>query len=161
MQYIKITMNERDIITEADEDTIDDINIGFIISVASNQYLKQNDNYLKEIDLNVAQTKVLMTLVDYENVSIDFLAKKTFMSKSSVTKSVKNLEKKGLVNKEIDENDNRKKVITVTPKGKEIQDESMRLNREIENKLEDQLGKDTLKSLKWDLRKLILTLNDF
>ena len=161
MQYIKITMNERDIITEADEDTIDDINIGFIISVASNQYLKQNDNYLKEIDLNVAQTKVLMTLIDYENVSIDFLAKKTFMSKSSVTKSVKNLEKKGLVNKEIDENDNRKKVITVTPKGKEIQDESMRLNREIENKLEDQLGKDTLKSLKWDLRKLILTLNDF
>ena len=43
--------------------------------------------------------KVLLALYDYNEVSIDFLTKKTYMSKSSVTKAVKHLEKKGLVNK--------------------------------------------------------------
>ena len=154
-------MTERDIITEANEDTISDINIGFILSVASNQYLRQNDAYLKKIDLTLAQTKVLMTLYDYEDVSIDFLAKKIYMSKSSVTKAVKNLEKKGFVTKEIDETDNRKKVIASTPKGKEIQKESLQMNSEIEKKLEEDLGKETLKSLKLNLRDLILLLEDF
>ena len=154
-------MNERDIITEANESTIDDINIGFIISVALNQYLKQNDAYLKKINLNVAQSKVLMTLYDYEDVSIDFLARKTYMSKSSVTKSVKNLEKKGLVDKKIDDNDNRKKIITVTSKGKKIQEESLQLNSEIEKKLEKELGSETIKYLKLNLRDLILLLENF
>ena len=156
-----MTMTERDIIKEADENTIDNINIGFIISVALNQYVQQNDNYLKKINLNMAQSKVLMTLYDYEDVSIDFLAKKTYMSKSSVTKSVKHLEKKGLVTKEIDVNDNRKKIITPTSKGRKIQKESLDLNLKIEEKLKDELGKDTIKSLKLELRDLILLLEDF
>ena len=69
-------MSEKDIIRDADENTIDGINIGFIISIALNQYVQQTNSYLKEINLNMSQTKVLLTLYDYDGVSIDFLTKK-------------------------------------------------------------------------------------
>lgn len=154
-------MGERDIIKDADENTIDDINIGFIISIALNQYIRQTDGYLKEINLNMSQTKVLLTLYDYDGVSIDFLTKKTYMSKSSVTKAVKHLEKKGLVNKEIDEEDNRKKVITATDKGKQIQKDALEMNFKIEEKLKKELGNDAIKSMKIQLRDLILILDNF
>lgn len=154
-------MGERDIIRDADENTIDDINIGFIISIALNQYIQQTDSYLKEINLNMSQTKVLLTLYDYEGVSIDFLTKKTYMSKSSVTKAVKHLEKKGLVNKKIDEEDNRKKVITATDKGKRIQEDALEMNFKIEEKLKEELGNDAIKSMKIQLIDLILVLDDF
>lgn len=154
-------MGERDIIRDADENTIDDINIGFIISIALNQYIQQTDSYLKEINLNMSQTKVLLTLYDYEGVSIDFLTKKTYMSKSSVTKAVKHLEKKGLVNKKIDEEDNRKKVITATDKGKRIQEDALEMNFRIEEKLKEELGNDAIKSMKIQLRDLISVLDDF
>ena len=147
-------MSERDIIRDADENTIDDINIGFIISIALNQYIQQTDDYLKEINLNMSQTKVLLTLYDYDGVSIDFLTKKTYMSKSSVTKAVKHLEKKGLVNKKIDEEDNRKKVITSTDKGKQIQKDALEMNFNIEEKLKKELGNDAIKSMKIQLRAL-------
>ncbi len=154
-------MGERDIIRDADENTIDDINIGFIISIALNQYVQQTDSYLKEINLNMSQTKVLLTLYDYDGVSIDFLTKKTYMSKSSVTKAVKHLEKKGLVNKKIDEEDNRKKVITATDKGKQIQEDALKMNFRIEEKLKEELGNDVIKSMKIQLRDLILVLDNF
>lgn len=154
-------MGERDIIKDADENTINDINIGFIISIALNQYIRQTDGYLKEINLNMSQTKVLLTLYDYDGVSIDFLTKKTYMSKSSVTKAVKHLEKKGLVNKEIDEEDNRKKVITATDKGKQIQKDALEMNFKIEEKLKKELGNDAIKSMKIQLRDLILILDNF
>lgn len=154
-------MGERDIIKDADENTIDDINIGFIISIALNQYIRQTDGYLKEINLNMSQTKVLLALYDYDGVSIDFLTKKTYMSKSSVTKAVKHLEKKGLVNKEIDEEDNRKKVITATDKGKQIQKDALEMNFKIEEKLKKELGNDAIKSMKIQLRDLILILDNF
>lgn len=154
-------MCERDIIRDADENTIDDINIGFIISIALNQYIQQTDGYLKEINLNMSQTKVLLTLYDYDGVSIDFLTKKTYMSKSSVTKAVKHLEKKGLVNKKIDEKDNRKKVITATDKGKQIQKDALKMNFSIEEKLKEELGSDAIKTMKIQLRDLILVLDDF
>lgn len=154
-------MGERDIIKDADENTIDDINIGFIISIALNQYIRQTDGYLKEINLNMSQTKVLLILYDYDGVSIDFLTKKTYMSKSSVTKAVKHLEKKGLVNKEIDEEDNRKKVITATDKGKQIQKDALEMNFKIEEKLKKELGNDAIKSMKIQLRDLILILDNF
>ncbi len=160
--YIKVNcMSERDIIRDADENTIDDINIGFIISIALNQYIQQTDGYLKEINLNMSQTKVLLTLYDYDGVSIDFLTKKTYMSKSSVTKAVKHLEKKGLVNKKIDEEDNRKKVITATDKGKQIQEDALEMNFRIEEKLKEELGNDAIKSMKIQLRDLILVLENF
>ena len=154
-------MSEKDIIRDADENTIDGINIGFIISIALNQYVQQTNSYLKEINLNMSQTKVLLTLYDYDGVSIDFLTKKTYMSKSSVTKAVKHLEKKGLVNKKIDEEDNRKKVITTTDKGKEIQEDALEMNFRIEEKLKKELGNDAIKSMKIQLRDLILALDDF
>lgn len=154
-------MSERDIIRDADENTIDNINIGFIISIALNQYVQQTDSYLKEINLNMPQTKVLLTLYDYDGVSIDFLTKKTYMSKSSVTKAVKHLEKKGLVNKKIDDEDNRKKVITATDKGKQIQEDALEMNFRIEEKLKKELGSDAIKSMKIQLRDLILVLDDF
>jgi DNA-binding MarR family transcriptional regulator len=71
------------------------------------------------------------------------------------------LEKKGLVNKKIDEEDNRKKVITATDEGKQIQKDAFEMNFKIEEKLKEELGNGAIKSMKIQLRDLILVLDNF
>ena len=84
--------------------------LGFLIANLFNDYTNYMNSYLKEMDLTLSQTRVLLVLALNNGVSIDYLAEKANIGKSSVTKSVKILEKKGFLTKEIDPEDNRRKI---------------------------------------------------
>ena len=100
-----------------------------------------------------------MVLAHKEHVSIDYLSEKTNISKSSITKSVKILEKKDFVTKKIDPIDNRKKVIDVTDKGKIVQKKALLINNQMEEKLKNKLGEKEINSLKYQLKKLVDLIN--
>ena len=68
--------------------------LGFLIANLFNDYTNYMNSYLKEMDLTLSQTRVLLVLALNNGVSIDYLAEKANIGKSSVTKSVKILEKK-------------------------------------------------------------------
>lgn len=130
---------------------------GFILSQVFNSYTTYINNYLKEIDLSLSQARILFALAHLDNPSIDDISKITHIGKSSVTKSIKILEKKDFVVKEIDSNDNRKKVITVTNKGKNVQKQALKINLEIEEKISNKFGKNQLN----DLKSSLIDLNEF
>ena len=100
--------------------------LGFLIANLFNDYTNYMNSYLKEMDL-------------------------TFIGKSSVTKSVKILEKKGFLTKEIDPEDNRRKIVKITKKGKEIQKAALQINNEIEESIISKIGENEIKTLKEQL----------
>ena len=102
------------------------------------------NSYLKEMDLTLSQTRILLVLALNGGISIYELSKATNIGKSSITKSVKILEKKGFLTKEIDSQDNRKKYIKITPKGLEVQKLAVRMNDEIENKINEEFGENEI-----------------
>ena len=85
--------------------------------------------------------------------------KKTNIGKSSITKSVKILEKKKFLTKEIDPKDNRKKIVKITSTGKEIQKFAIKTNNEIEEKLNQRIGEKEIDELKIKLEELITLIN--
>ena len=111
--------------------------LGFLIANLFNDYTNYMNSYLKEMDLTF--------------VSIDYLAEKANIGKSSVTKSVKILEKKGFLTKEIDPEDNRRKIVKITKKGKEIQKAALQINNEIEESIISKIGENEIKTLKEQL----------
>lgn len=125
--------------------------LGFLIANLFNDYTNYMNNYLKEMDLTLSQTRVLLVLSLNNGVSIDYLAEKANIGKSSVTKSVKILEKKGFLTKEIDSEDNRRKVVKITKKGKEIQNAALQINDEIEESIISKIGENEIKTLKKQL----------
>ena len=125
--------------------------LGFIIANLFNDYTNYMNSYLKKMDLTLSQTRVLLVLALNNGVSIDYLAEKANIGKSSVTKSVKILEKKGFLTKEIDSEDNRRKVVKITKKGKEIQNAALQINDEIEESIISKIGENEIKTLKKQL----------
>ena len=133
--------------------------LGFLIGDLFYTYTNYLNNALKEMDITISQARVLLVLAKNDGVSIDFLANKTNIGKSSITKSVKILEKKEFLTKEIDPDDNRKKIIKITSKAKEIQKFAFKTNEEIENKLNRQIGEKEMADLKIKLEELIILID--
>ena len=133
--------------------------LGFLIGDLFYTYTNYLNNALKEMDITISQARVLLVLAKNDGVSIDFLANKTNIGKSSITKSVKILEKKEFLTKEIDPDDNRKKIIKIISKGKEIQKFAFKTNEEIENKLNLQIGEKEMADLKIKLEELIILID--
>ena len=125
--------------------------LGFLIGDLFYTYTNYLNNALKEMDITISQARVLLVLAKNNGVSIDFLANKTNIGKSSTTKSVKILEKKGFLTKEIDPEDNRKKIVKITKKGRNIQKEALRINDEIETSIISKIGEEEIKTLKEQL----------
>lgn len=149
---------EKGIIGEIDDNSINDVYLSFLIDTALNRYIQYINTFLNELNLTIPQSRILFTLITYNNVSVDVLANKSYMSKSSVTKAVKHLESKGLVNKKIDDLDNRRKIVSITKEGMAMQEELLKLNDGIEERIVEKLGKEKIFSLKLNLKDLISEL---
>lgn len=145
-------------IEKSTPETINEIKLGFLLSTAFTKYTQYLNNSLKEMDISLSQTRILLVLSHNDNVSIDYLSQKTGIGKSSITKSVKILEKKEFLIKNINPKDNRKKIISLTDKGRQIQIKALETNEEIEEKLEREIGTDAIKILKYQLRNLITSI---
>lgn len=150
-------MKNNEIIDETD---FNSLNLGFLVSVANNHYIRQSDEIFKELNLNLAQTKVLLALYHKDKVSVDYLSDVTYSSKSSITKSVKHLEEKGLVTRERNPKDNRKIIITVTKKGKTVQKEAINRSNQLEKKINEKITTEKVDNMKKDLYNLIIELRN-
>ena len=87
-----------------------------IIRKASRLISQIYDEFLKPSGLKATQSALLMTVKGFERATISKLAKWTITDRTTVTRNLKLLEKKGLVKIEHGE-DQREKVVTITDKG--------------------------------------------
>lgn len=133
--------------------------LGFLIGDLFYSYTNYLNHALKKMDITISQARILLVLAKNDGISIDYLAKKTNIGKSSITKSVKILEKKKFLTKEIDPTDNRKRIVKITSTGKEIQKFAIKTNNEIEEKLNQRIGEKEIDELKIKLEELITLIN--
>ena len=92
----------------------------FALYAASNAVGQQYQTLLKAQDLTYSQYLVLMALAEEDGVSISALAGRLEVTKATMTPLLRRLEDKGLLSREIQEGNERQKVVTLTKAGRNI-----------------------------------------
>ena len=103
----------------------------FALYSASNSLTKIYRTLLEPYGLTYPQFVVLMALWQEDNVSITQLAKKTGLSKATMTPLLRRLEQKGLIERQRLENNERQKNIALTEKGHALSGESGAITEQV------------------------------
>ena len=93
----------------------------FLIYVSSKEIIKKYTDYLKEYGLTYTGYIVLMAIEDDEKLNIKKLGERVFLDSGTLTPLLKKLEKKNYVIRTREEQDERNLQISLTERGKDIQ----------------------------------------
>ena len=120
---------------------------------------KKGRTILKDYDISPAQFRTLQVIISHnDEMNLSELSEKMDMACSTVTESLKRMEKLELVKREKDENDARYIKISALPKGHEIINEVIKIRREYLQKVLGALTKEEHESLANTLEKLVSEL---
>ncbi|MBU3161157.1 MarR family winged helix-turn-helix transcriptional regulator [Clostridium frigoris] len=111
------------------------------------------DKMLQPTGLRSTQCLLLLDISFNKNISVTRLGNILRMDQSTVTRNVELLRKSGYIDIKKEEQDCRKKCITITDKGVKTLDAAIPILKEAQIKIEDGIGKDRIK-------ELLKTLND-
>lgn len=101
-----------------------------------------------------SQHMTLMFLSNHEGCSQKDIAEAYRISNAAVAVNLKKLEKMGLVERIIDEHDNRCNRISITPKGREVVEQSKRIFAELDEELFSTLTEEEIRAFDYCLEKL-------
>ena len=93
----------------------------FLFYVSSKEIIKKYTDYLKEYGLTYTGYIVLMAIEDDEKLNIKKLCERVFLDSGTLTPLLKKLEKKNYVIRTREEHDERNLQISLTERGKDIQ----------------------------------------
>ncbi|MCD8923495.1 MarR family winged helix-turn-helix transcriptional regulator [Staphylococcus epidermidis] len=93
----------------------------FLFYVSSKEIIKKYTDYLKEYGLTYTGYIVLMAIEDDEKLNIKKLGERVFLDSVTLTPLLKKLEKKNYVIRTREEQDERNLQISLTERGKDIQ----------------------------------------
>lgn len=93
----------------------------FFFYVSSKEIIKKYTDYLKEYGLTYTGYIVLMAIEDDEKLNIKKLGERVFLDSGTLTPLLKKLEKKNYVIRTREEQDERNLQISLTERGKDIQ----------------------------------------
>lgn len=98
---------------------------------------------------------VLMTLADTGQISLNELTKRVARDKSQMTRMIRSLEAKGLVQREVAPDDGRVSLIYLTPKGSEIVGELMQTVAEVIGEILEPISESERKTLQSLLAQVV------
>ncbi|GEM_PF-1365700 len=100
-------------------DNLDSLCIGELSSVFYRQYQAYMNHMMKPYSVNYSECAYLIKIPDNEPVTQSYIANKLFCDNAAVTRSLRTLEKKGLVKQLQSPNDKRAVLVSLTAKGSE------------------------------------------
>ena len=131
----------------------------FLIMKLNDICLVSLNNRLKDIDLTIKQANFLVVINTEESLPQSYISQLLNIHGGSVTKSLKRLEAKGLVEINPNPENKSKNIVKITPKGRKVTNEFIEIINEIENEIfSDFTGKEKEK-LKITLRDLSKKFN--
>ena len=99
--------------------------IGKLIAIiAKNQTLYLN-RHLENFNINASQLHFLFEISHQNEINQEKIATRCNIDKGTVARSVKKLEEKGLVKRQIDDNNRRQNIISLTTQGEQTLDEAI------------------------------------
>ncbi|WP_436871195.1 MarR family winged helix-turn-helix transcriptional regulator [Staphylococcus arlettae] len=103
----------------------------FLFYVSSKEIIKKYTSYLKEFDLTYTGYIVLLAIESDEKINIKSLGERVFLDSGTLTPLLKKLEKKGYVDRIRETNDERNLQISLTEKGKSIQEPLSKISMQV------------------------------
>ena len=102
------------------EEEILDMPLGSLIIAISRAYLAFLYSELEKLGITGGQFQFLMGLAREDGITQEELANSFHMNESTIARALRKLEDAGMVQRKVNENNRRKKIITVTEKGRNV-----------------------------------------
>ena len=109
--------------------------IGKLISIIARNYTVYFNHHLEQFGINASQFHFLFEIYNQKEINQEKIALRCGMNKGAVARSIKKLEDKGLVVRQVDENNRRQNKVSLTSKGRETLEKAY----EILNDWEDEV----------------------
>lgn len=123
-----------------------DNHIGYLIHQIAHLILQQYNEKLEREGITASQERVLVLLYKHDGVTQSNLQQDLFIKPSSVTKLIDILERKGLVKRTNGGKDGRVKKISLTDKGKQLEESLWSIKEEMEAQLSQYIIEEQLAS---------------
>ncbi|MBB1462605.1 MarR family transcriptional regulator [Vibrio splendidus] len=130
-----------------------DNQVCFALYSASNAMSRAYQPLLKALDLTYLQYIVMMVLWEEKEINVKALGAKTHLDSGTLTPLLKRLEAKGYVLRTRSIEDERVRVITLTPAGVELKEQAQTVP--VEMLCLSKMNEDELKSLKAQCEQLL------
>ena len=136
---------------------------GFLISkihqISGRIFSKKLKEY--KIEINPAQGRILFVLWEKDGISIQELAQKTSLGKSTLTSMLNRLEKSDYIQMRRSSEDDRKKIITLTEKDKQLHEKYKELSKEMNQLFYKGFLNKEIDTFEQYLEKSLKNLTDF
>lgn len=133
----------------------------FPVYAASRLITREYQPYLDELGITYPQYLVLMILWEEDRVPVNDIAKKLILNTNTMTPLLKRMEQQGIVARERSKDDERKVIVQLTEKGKDMREKAALIPEKlVKNLLDGALKVDDLKKLKDDLGVIIQLLSE-
>ncbi|MFZ5942257.1 MAG: MarR family winged helix-turn-helix transcriptional regulator [Bacteroidota bacterium] len=132
----------------------------FPVYAASRLIIREYQPLLDKLGITYPQYLVLMVLWESDEITVNEIARKLILNTNTITPLLKRMESLGIILRERSKSDERKVVIRLTSKGKDMKTEAGRIPGELAAKINSEvIGYDQLLELKNTLTLLISSLN--
>jgi MarR family transcriptional regulator, organic hydroperoxide resistance regulator len=93
----------------------------FPVYTASRLITREYQPYLDKLGITYPQYLVLMVLWETDTITVNEISKKLILNTNTITPLLKRMETQGIIERHRSENDERKVIVNLTPKGKLMQ----------------------------------------
>ena len=132
----------------------------FPVYAASRLITRAYQPYLDKLDITYPQYLVLMILWEEDSIAVNDISKKLILNTNTITPLLKRMEQQGLLKRERSKEDERKVIVQLTEKGKQLQEQASLIPEELaKHLLEGGLKIDDLITLKDQLNAIIQLLS--
>ncbi len=132
----------------------------FPVYAASRLITREYQPFLDRLEITYPQYLVLMVLWENNSLPVNDIAKKLILNTNTITPLLKRMEQQGLINRSRSEKDERKVLVQLTEKGKNLQETASEIPEELVKRLSDsKLKLEDLITLKENLNSIISFLS--
>ncbi|HNT24540.1 MAG TPA: MarR family transcriptional regulator [Anaerolineales bacterium] len=133
----------------------------FPLYAASRLVIQAYQPHLEKLGLTYPQYLVLMILWETDNLSVNEIAHRLILNTNTITPVLKRMEAQGLIARKRSEEDERRVIVTLTPKGKQLQIEAAPIPEKlVAGLVSDDINLHELQALKDQLHMLIHHLSN-
>lgn len=142
------------------DNSINDKSFSFKMAKINKIFTILLNKNLEEYDLTRSEIPYLITLYDNENVSQEFLSKTYSLNEATVARALNRLEKKEFIKRIPNPDDKRKKMVSLTEKGKKIANMIVKHKESYKEKIFADFTKEEYDELIRLLNKMFITISD-
>ncbi|WP_407412089.1 MarR family winged helix-turn-helix transcriptional regulator [Methanobrevibacter sp.] len=136
--------------------------VGKLISMIARGHTIYINRHLENMNITATQLHLLFEISHQCEINQEKIASRCNINKGSVARSIKKLEDKGLIKREIDENNRRQNKISLTQDGEETLSEAVKILKQWEDEVildKGYIEKDLLKEILKEIAIKTIELN--